>query len=594
MGYIGENSAETCLLELLKTVEHKGYDSCGLAIQTNVGLKTTKTNGKISDLKNIENYGIASTGIAHTRWATHGKPSVINAHPHMSNNKEWVIVHNGIIENYSVYKDEIKINSSIKFVSETDSEVIAQMMEFYCQKDKPIKTLINVCNKLEGAFAIACVNQNLKNHLLLAKKRNPLYVAKNNNEIFVASDTITFENRAEEYYELNDDEFCDASKDKLVFYDKDYNEIKKHPIKIEAFESEFDKKEFSHFMLKEIYEIPNVLKKIVKTYKEKKLFKKISPYQVINFRKIALIGCGTAYHAAMIGAMYFEKHAQLEAKAYVASEFRYSNPKIDKSTLYVFISQSGETSDTIVAQELVKEKGAFTIVLTNVMHSTLAKKGDLTLPVCAGPEIAVASTKAYNAQITILYMLAIYFENILFNKKINFNAQIERFAKQLKIPNNKEINELANELTQQKMTFFIGRNLDYVTCEEASLKLKETTYINSNAYPSGELKHGFLALIENGIYLFVIATEKELLNKTLNGAHEAYARGAKVVLATQFKIPKEKQNFVHKVLKLQNFSEDLMQISSVITFQILSYYTSIGKNINPDQPRNLSKSVTVE
>ena len=324
------------------------------------------------------------------------------------------------------------------------------------------------------------------------------------------------------------------------------------------------------------------------------VLKKFTKNFIKKHNNIVLIGCGTAYHAALIGARYIQDLAKLPCSAYMASEFRYQNPIIDDKTLCILVSQSGETADTLAACELAKLKGATTVALTNVFYSTLAKNVDLLLPVCAGPEIAVASTKAYTAQIAIFYILASRLKNIIFNKKINFLNHINKLAQKLTMANIESAKNVARQLVDQEKAFFIGRNSDYLTCEEASLKLKEITYINCSSHSAGELKHGFLALIEKGTYVFVLATKRNLLDKTLNGAHEALARGAKIILVSNLKIPKDKFKDFYLYIKLQNFNENLMQISSIIYFQLLAYYTSIYKDLNPDQPRNLAKSVTVE
>jgi len=594
VGYIGKNGAEKVLVDLLKNLEYRGYDSAGVAVQLGGDIKVTKASGKIANLEEILNHTKATTGIAHTRWATHGKPTENNAHPHTSQNGKWAVVHNGIIENFEELKNEIKNNSNIEFVSETDTEVVPQLLQMLDSGVLPIDTFIEACSRLSGSYAIACINKDIEDTLFLAKKKSPLYVAKTNDSVIVASDPICFVNKSKEYYCLNEDEFCQVSTTNIVFYDKNKNEIVKNKVELNGIEENFGKQDFDHFMLKEINEIPSVLSRIVKTYSDNNVFEKINSETVKNINKIIIIGCGTAYHAALMGAKYIEKLARIETTAYVASEFRYTNPIIDDHTLCIFVSQSGETADTLAAQSLVKSRGCRSIALTNVLYSSLAKQVDIIFPVCAGPEIAVASTKAYNAQITVLYMFAKHLQNIKFNMNENYNAQISKLAENLQLPNDEQIKKLARDLVGVNKAFFIGRDRDYITSEEASLKLKEITYINSSAYPSGELKHGFLALIDEGTYLFVIATEKDLLDKTLNGAHEAYARGAKVVLATQLAVDNSKFDFVHKTFKLQNFDEDLMPIVAIITFQMISYYTSIFKEINPDQPRNLAKSVTVE
>ena len=595
VGYVGHKSTGSRLINLLKNLEYRGYDSSGVAVQQNGKIYITKAEGKIANLEKIIENDEAMTGIAHTRWATHGKPTTINAHPHSSDNKDWAVVHNGIIENFETLKRDVEKGHGISFVSETDTEVVPQLLEYYSNpQTKYIDTLIDVCNMLEGSYAIACMNKNLNDHLLLAKKKSPLYVATNGEEILVASDPICFVNKVNEYYMLEEDEFCDASKEGIYFYNNKHENISKQLVKMDEIDEVVGKQEYSHFMLKEINEIPSVLKRIVKTYRDNNVMSQFSKEKMSQFNKIVLVGCGTAYHVALMGAKYIEKISRIDARAFVASEFRYVNPIIDEHTLCIFVSQSGETADTIAAQELAKSKGATTIALTNVLYSSLAKKVDIILPVCAGHEIAVASTKAYNAQVTIMYMFAKHLANVLQNKDFDYLAQIDDLAHSVKLPEKSELQQVAKEIVNEQMSFFIGRDMDHITSEEASLKLKEITYINSTAYPSGELKHGFLALVEKDTPLFVIATEKDLLDKTLNGAHEAYARGAKVILVTQLDVAPEKCEFVHDTIKLQNFDEDLMPITSIIAFQLISYYVSVERGYNPDQPRNLAKSVTVE
>ncbi len=591
VGYIGKKTVDRQLVNILKLLEYRGYDSAGVAVLKNGEILTTKAEGNISCLEKIlKNEQGANLGIAHTRWATHGKPTSINAHPHLSQNKEWAVVHNGIIENYGEVKKDLK---SYKFLSETDTEVIAHLLE-HLNCNNNLQTLINACARLKGSFALAVINKNIRNTLYLAKRKSPLYVAQNNNEVFVASDPICFAGKTKSYYTLNDDEFCEASPDNLKFYNKNGESIIKNSLTLNEFEANVGKQNYEHFMLKEIEEVPTCLNRIVKTYSESCAFEKIDKNLLQNINKVIFIGCGTAYHAGLIGANFIENFARIDAKSQVASEFRYSNPIIDSKTLAVFVSQSGETADTIMAHELAKLKGAKTIALTNVLYSSLAKKADYVLPVCAGPEIAVASTKAYTCQITILNMFAKFLSNIKNGTNLNYLNDIAHLAKNLKIPKKESLLSLAKELTREQMAFYIGRGLDAVTCEEASLKLKEITYINSQSYPAGELKHGFLALVVEGTFVFVIATQKDLIDKTLNGAHEAAARGAKLVVATQLNIPESSLKDVHHLIKLQSFSEDLMPIASIGAFQMLSYLTSVNKAINPDQPRNLAKSVTVE
>lgn len=601
--YIGKN-AEKELIQSLKLLEYRGYDSAGIAILDDK-INITKNAGKIADLEKIVNFNACSNcGIAHTRWATHGAPTNVNAHPHLSNNKKWAIVHNGIIENYNILKQELK-DKGYKFKSQTDTEVICNLLQENETKD-PIITLIETTKKLQGSYALACINKDCKNTIFLAKYKSPLYIAKNNTQVFVASDAICFVGKTDEYYTLEDNEYCKAELNNIVFYNKNGEKIKKKPQKIKNFEISNSKESYQHFMLKEIMEVPTVLKRIVTSYKECNIFDKYNKKFISRFNKTALIGCGTAFHACKMGAKYLTGFARVNASAHAASEYRYSNPLIDKNTLCILVSQSGETADTLAVCEMANENGATTIALTNVLYSTLAHKAKFVLPVCAGTEIAVASTKAYSAQISILYMFAKHLQNILFNKKNDYMSDILALSDNISIPTEEELSPIVNELIcankpltkkqpqSVKHVFFIGRNLDYVTALEASLKLKEITYIFSVEHPAGELKHGFLALIDNNSILFAIATNASLLDKTLNGAFEAQSRGAKVIFVTQFDLPKEVTNKFFKCVKLNSQKEELMPISSISFFQMLAYLTSVKKGLNPDQPRNLAKSVTVE
>lgn len=594
VGYIGDKIVDKELVGILKNLEYRGYDSAGIAEIDNEKIITTKAEGKISNLESIlKNNKNSQCGIAHTRWATHGKPTVANAHPHLSANGEWAVVHNGIIENFGELKKEITSLGGIKFASDTDTEVIPQLLQI-TSGETPMQKLIAVCKRLEGSYALVCLNSKDNQTLYLAKKKSPLYVATNGKEVFVASDPICFCGKVKSYYVLEDDEFCRAEKSNLIFYDINGDNINKSATKLNEFESNFGKQNYAHFMQKEIDEVPSVLKRIVNTYRDNNAFQKFDKDFVMRFNKIVFVGCGTAYHAGLMGANLIEKIARIECRTYVASEFRYSNPIIDERTLCIFVSQSGETADTIAAHDLAKEKGAITMALTNVLYSALAKKSDIILPVCAGPEIAVASTKAYTAQITILYMFAKHLSNVLMGNTCNYLTIIDKLVSDIQSISKIKLNDLAQELKDEKQAFFIGRDVDYITSEEASLKLKEITYINSSAYPSGELKHGFLALVEEGTFLFVIATQKDLLDKTLNASHEAYARGAKIVLVTGLDVSVEKMEGVYKTIKLPNLDKDLMPIVSIGVFQKLSYLVSVAKGFNPDQPRNLAKSVTVE
>ena len=593
VGYIGSKSASIKLLDLIQNLEYRGYDSAGIAVFLNKKIKITKRAGKIQSLRSQVRVDNSLCGIAHTRWATHGKPNKINAHPHIGANKEWAVVHNGIIENFEKLRKDLEKNENIHFISETDTEVIPQLMESLHNKNK-IDDLIDACNLLQGSFAIVCINKHQSDTLFLAKRKSPLYISLNKDEVFVASDPICFSESVTEYYALDDDQFCVATKGKVVFYDKNKNVITKNQIRLGNIKENSSKEKYKHYMIKEICETPCVLKSIIKLYSENNHLQVFNRKFIKKFDKIEIVGCGTAYHAGLVGATFIREYAKIEANVQIASEFRYSKQIINKKTLCLFISQSGETADTLIAERLAKRKGATTVAITNMVHSTLAKNVDIVLPIYAGYEIAVASTKAYSSQLIVLYMLAKHLKQEIENKNIDYIKTLQIFAKKLRVPKKEELKKIVQILVKTDNVFFIGRGVDFITAKEACLKLKETSYINCLAYPAGELKHGYLALIDNKKYLFVIATDKKVIDKTLSNAHEAYARGAKIVLITQINLPEEKIRFIDRVIKLQKCNKELMPIVAIITMQCLSYYTSIKKGINPDQPRNLAKSVTVE
>ncbi|MBP3630159.1 MAG: glutamine--fructose-6-phosphate transaminase (isomerizing) [Clostridia bacterium] len=593
VGYIGSEEVETKLINALKLLEYRGYDSSGIAVKTGDGIiKITKEVGKIANLeKAVEPMADAIIGIGHTRWATHGKATRVNAHPHSGTAGEWHIVHNGIIENYAKLKAEL-VENGVQFASDTDSEVIAQLLER--QNDNTnIEKLMNVTKKLSGSWALACIEKN-SDLLYLAKNKSPLYVAIGKGGAFVASDPICFNGLVDDYYSLNDGEFAELNKTSVEFFDFKGNKFDKTPVKMTSFETGATKGEYDHFMLKEINETPKALRRLVEVYSEGTVLEHLDIEKLNSINRIKIVGCGTAYNSGVIGAMKLERSLGIEASCYVASEFRYSDPIINENTLCIFVSQSGETADTLACLELANSKGATTIAITNVAYSTIARNADYVLPICAGPEIAVASTKAYVCQLAVFYCLANHIANKIRDKAIDYIKSLNNFVENLTIDNSEdEIKQIAKGLLNLDKVFFIGRGEDAITADEASLKLKEISYINSNSYPSGELKHGFLALVEEGTPIVVICTNNELLEKTLNGANEAAARGGRIILVTPFEVNVDNYKIDH-IIKLQSSNEDLLSLEAVIPLQLLAYYTSTGKGIDPDKPRNLAKSVTVE
>lgn len=592
VGYVGCKQANSILYEMLKKVEYRGYDSVGIATIDNNKIRVTKTSGEVNALYPLlSNDQSGVCGIGHTRWATHGKASTLNAHPHLSTDKTWAVVHNGIIENYLELKSLLQKNKKIVFQSDTDTEVIAQLLSTQTV-GSPMEKIKAVCKQLKGTYALAILNKNSP-YIYLAKNGSPLHIGVGKDETYIASDPICFSSKCKKFITLDDGEFARVNGNSIEVYDKHLVEIVKELQKPPTTTESKDKNNYSHLMEKEILETKDALNKIYHTYTAK-MFEELLDKDVLKkTTNILLIGCGTAYHASLMGERFFEKYSKISSKAYIASELRYNNIILKETTLAILVSQSGETADTIGALDVLKSKGIPTIAVTNSINSTLSKRCDFVLPILAGVERAVASTKAYTAQIATIYLLSKYIFSL--KEKLPFSPPTElskaTFPHQQYLP---LINELSAELKNASNVFFIGKDLDYVTALEASLKLKEITYINSSAYPSGELKHGFLALVDASTIVFAIATDERLLTKTLNSAHEISARGGKVILVTDLNVSHTQIKNISKVVKLKNTSSELSPILSIPFFQWLAYYTSIDLGINPDKPRNLAKSVTVE
>lgn len=570
---IGKDEIKDELIQLLEKLEYRGYDSAGIATKEKNGFKITKQIGKVSSLKELLSTKThnGNIGIAHTRWATHGEVNQINAHPF--NTKNWCLVHNGIINNFEKLKSEYSIETN----SNTDSEVIVQLLEKQDKQD--IEGVIDVCHLLKGSFALAILNKN-NNELYFAKKNSPLFIMQSKDNVIGASDVVCFANLSKNFYRLEDEEFCKATISDLTFYDKNKNVIVKKLQSIEQINYDNNKENYSHYMEKEIYETPQIIKNIYETYNTKKLIQFPKNF-LKKYKRVKFIGCGTAFHSTLFGAKYFEKITNIECSSHLASEFE--KEYLTKNTLCIFVSQSGETADTINALKVAKAKKCTTICLTNVMHSTISSLADYCFPILAGVEIAVASTKAYCAQIIVMEILANYFETP--KKQQLFFEKLKKFAYSIKMPPETIINTIINHIIYADSCFVLGRSNDYYTACEASLKIKEITYINCTSLPSGELKHGTLALVDNIIPLIMFCTEKEELDKSISSKKEIEARGGKVLFLTPFKEYGE---------MLQLVDDDFMPISAILPIQLAAYQLSCLKLINPDQPRNLAKSVTVE
>lgn len=580
--YYGNKNCEDVLISFLEKLEYRGYDSTGIAVKSKNEIYLTK-DYKITDLKqNITEYH-HGMGIGHTRWATHGPACKENAHPHYSNNKDWYVVHNGIIENYMILKQYLQ-EKGFSFYSATDSEVIPDILEH--NNVNNIHGFIDSISKLAGSYAICAISKSL-DEMYLARYKSPLYIANIGTETYVASDPICFDEISPTYYSLGNKEFCVVSNSGIKFYNSNHDEIHKELETLNSKYTHTNKDVYSSFMEKEINEIPKVLNNILDEYLEFNYLKNI-PNSIYDAKSITIIGCGTAYHSGLIGATYLKEALGIPINVELASEFLCSNPIIDSNSIYIFVSQSGETADTLSALNMVKDKCLSTIAITNVVYSSLARSVDVVLPVFAGPEIAVASTKAYSAQLLIFYLFATHlkFHGL---SKYNIKKIKAEFTK-LDISKLYYFNDLKNIMTNS--IFILGKYTDYYTAMEASLKLREITYNNISALPSGELKHGTLALISNNTTCFCIATKKHTLDKNLNAIHEIKARGGKVILVTNQNI--KNIDMFDYIISLPNIKEEMIDIISAIPFQLLALEICNNNGIDPDKPRNLAKSVTVE
>ena len=608
VGYIGNKKVSPILIQGLTRLEYRGYDSAGIAVMEGNKIEIKKDKGRVNNLCSLD--GIdnlkGTMGIAHTRWATHGKPSKENSHPHMDNDELFAVVHNGIIENYNELRKDL-IEKGYHFISQTDTEIIPNLINYYYKQDKEqdnlklLRAVKNACMDLKGSFALEIISTKEPENMIVVRKDSPLVIGKGNGENYVASDIPAILSYTKDFYFLNDYEFAYLSRDDVKFYDTNLNEIKKSTKSIEWDSKGAEKAGYEHFMLKEIYEQPKAIRETIGT----RLNNSKICFDELNFtkeylesvNKIYIVACGTAMHAGLVAKNMFEKLCKIQTEVDIASEFRYRDPLIDNKTLAIFISQSGETADTIAALKLAKSKGAKTIAISNVIGSSITREADNTIYTHAGPEIAVASTKAYTAQITILSLIALYCADILRRADI---IKIEEIKQDLlKLPakaskvlkNVEEIKKFAKRVYKEKDMFFLGRGVDYSASLEGSLKLKEISYIHSEGYASGELKHGPIALIDTGITVIATITDKALVEKSISNVQEVITRGAKILLITNQNL--ENKGF-ETIINIPEVATELSPVLSIIPLQLLAYYISKEKGLDVDKPRNLAKSVTVE
>ena len=609
VGYIGTKKACPILLAGLTRLEYRGYDSAGISTIEKDGLSIMKDKGRVKNLSNLD--GIdkleGTIGIAHTRWATHGKPSKENAHPHQDNSKTFSVVHNGIVENFNELK-KFLTDKGYTFYSQTDTEMIPNLIHYYYTNDtknddlKFLRAVRNACLDLKGSFALEVISSLYPDNMIVVRQDSPLVIGTCEDEKYLSSDIPAILSYTKDFYLLNDLEFVVLTKDSAKFYDKNLNEIQKQTQTIEWSSSAAEKDGFDDFMLKEIYEQPTAIRETIGAkinlnskceFDELKFTKEY----LSSLNKIYIVACGTAMHAGLTGKNAIEKLCRIPTEVDIASEFRYRDPIIDEKTLCIFISQSGETADTIAALKLSKEKGAKTLAITNVIGSSITREADYSIYTHAGPEIAVASTKAYTSQVILINILAIYFAEILFSTETDIITKLKKDILDLpkKIEEtlkcNEIIKEFAKKIYQEKDIFFLGRGIDETVAKEGSLKLKEISYIHSESHAAGELKHGPIALIENGITVISIMTDENLVKKTISNIQEVITRGAKTLVVSNQDIDKSMFDIVIDIPETNRFVSPIL---SIIPLQLLAYYISKEKGLDVDKPRNLAKSVTVE
>ncbi len=605
VGYIGTKQAAPIILDGLAKLEYRGYDSAGMAIYDGEGkINITKSVGRLKILENMTHGGETMPGlcgIGHTRWATHGAPSDTNAHPHFNEAETIAVVHNGIIENYLQLR-KMLIERGYKFVSETDTEVLAHLLDYY-YKGNPLEAVTKVLHRVEGSYALGIVFADCPDQIFAARKDSPLIVGQNEEGCFIASDVPAILKYTRKVYYVDNQEVVRLRTDHMHFYTVDEEEIKKEPVTIEWDASAAEKAGYEHFMLKEMYEQPKtVTDTLMPRIKGNDIVIEelnMSDEELRAVKKIHIVACGSAYHAGVTGKYVIEGLARIPVEVDLASEFRYRDPILEEGGMVVVISQSGETADTLAALREAKARGFQVLGIVNVVGSSIAREADNVMYTWAGPEIAVATTKAYTAQLIALYLLAIKFgrvrgkiDDMTFASLLGdlrcLPDQIE-----LLLNNKNKIQRFANRYIGAKDVFFIGRGIDYAISLEGSLKLKEISYIHSEAYAAGELKHGTISLIEEGTLVAAVSTQPALYAKTISNMVEVKARGA-FVLAVTCEENKEIEKAADYVIYIPETNPYFANSLAIIPLQLFGYYVSVGKGCDVDKPRNLAKSVTVE
>lgn len=608
VGYIGENQAAPLLLHGLSKLEYRGYDSAGIAVRDEAtgNIQIIKAKGRLHALEEKTDDGhavIGNCGIGHTRWATHGEPSEVNAHPHCTEDKSVVLVHNGIIENYQEIKEKLA-KAGYTFYSETDTEIAVKLIDYYYKKtETPLEAITRAMLRIRGSYAFGILFKDYPGKIFAARKDSPLIIGKNETGHFIASDVPAILDSVRNVYYIDNLEIAELSREEVHFYDIDRNEIEKELVEIKWNEEAAEKGGYEHFMLKEIFEQPKAVRDTFNAYiRDGRIdFSSVGldDDAIKNLERVYIVACGSAYHVGIAAKYVIESMSDICVEVDLGSEFRYRNPKLAKNSIVIIISQSGETADSIAALRLAKEKGVPVLGVVNVVGSSIARESDYVLYTYAGPEIAVATTKAYSTQLIAMYLLAVqagHVQGVITEEQ--YAAYLKEIAtlpdKIQKVLDDKErIQWFASKYANAKDVFFIGRGLDYAICLEGSLKMKEVSYVHSEAYAAGELKHGTISLIEDGTLVISVLTQSELYEKTISNMVEVGSRGAYLMAVTtygNYNI-EDAANFTVYVPKTE---ECFATTLAIIPLQLMGYYVSVARGLDVDKPRNLAKSVTVE
>lgn len=604
VGYIGTHQAAPVLLDGLAKLEYRGYDSAGIAVYDGEKIRMEKAVGRLKVLEELTQDGATlpgTVGIGHTRWATHGVPSDLNAHPHFNHDHSIVVVHNGIVENYLKLKKKLA-GKGYEFLSETDTEVIAHMLDYYYKGD-PLDAISKVMHRMEGSYGLGIMFRDHPDEVYAVRKDSPLIVGTSPEGNLIASDVPAVLKYTRDVYYLENEEIVKLTRDGLHFYNIDEEELEKEATHIDWDMNAAEKGGYEHFMLKEMHEQPKAVKDtLTPRIKNGDVVIEelgMTDEEIRAIRKIFIVACGSAYHTGVTAKYIFEKLARIPVEVDLASEFRYRDPILPENTLVVIVSQSGETADTLAALRLAKEKGVRTLGIVNVVGSSIAREADNVMYTWAGPEIAVATTKAYSTQLIAQYLLAMKFAKVRGTVSQNdFDAMIqslERLPEQISLllSHKENVQRFANRYLAAEHVFFIGRGIDYAISMEGSLKLKEISYIHSEAYAAGELKHGTISLIEDGRLVVAVLTQPELYKKTISNIQEVKTRGAFVMAVTTVGNT-EVEKVADYVVYLPETNPIFANSLAIIPLQLFGYYVSIGRGLDVDKPRNLAKSVTVE